>query len=283
LLVVLAILAVLISLLLPAVQAVRESAINIYAQNQVRQILLGMTNFADTHGQLPCIRGRDPNPDLPPFCAILPYIEQEALFRKITSYYGNQPDSSGYEIPSFVNPMDPDQNPIDRGLGRVSYAYNAQILNRDHRALPHVCPDGTSNTLLIAEHYRACERAGFFWFDKENWYDSKDTYSRRASFADGGPEVLRSVYPDFLDGYQDVHPVIDRARGQTTSSLAGKTFQVRPRLAECNPRQPQTPFRNAMLGGLLDGSVRSIAKAISPGTFWSAVTPDGGEVLGAEW
>ena len=38
-----------------------------------------------------------------------------------------------------------------------------------------------------------------------------------------------------------------------------------------------------MFVALLDGSVRRLAPGISPTTFWAAVTPAGGEVLGSDW
>ena len=45
----------------------------------------------------------------------------------------------------------------------------------------------------------------------------------------------------------------------------------------------QTPLRIGILVALVDGSVRQIAPGISPTTFWAAVTPAGGEVLGSDW
>jgi hypothetical protein len=38
-----------------------------------------------------------------------------------------------------------------------------------------------------------------------------------------------------------------------------------------------------MLVVLADGSVRTLHPSITPGTFWAAVTPAGGEVLGNDW
>ena len=46
-------------------------------------------------------------------------------------------------------------------------------------------------------------------------------------------------------------------------------------------RERQTPHRIGMPVALVDGSVRQIAPGISPTTFWAAVTPAGGEVLGS--
>jgi hypothetical protein len=43
---------------------------------------------------------------------------------------------------------------------------------------------------------------------------------------------------------------------------------------------PHTAIINA---GLADGSVRSIAASITGNTWWAAITPAGGEVLGSDW
>jgi hypothetical protein len=60
-------------------------------------------------------------------------------------------------------------------------------------------------------------------------------------------------------------------------------FQVAPPPGTCDSSLPQTPHPGGMLTALGDGSVRSVAPTISQFTFWSAVTPSGGEVLGADW
>ena len=65
--------------------------------------------------------------------------------------------------------------------------------------------------------------------------------------------------------------------------VPNETFQVMPSLADCNPRVAQTPHANGMLVALADGSVRTLAPGISPATYWGAVTPNGGEVLGNDW
>jgi len=80
---------------------------------------------------------------------------------------------------------------------------------------------------------------------------------------------------------KDIYPItIDRV---SKGSVGGLTFQVRPALSDCDPRLAQTPHREGMLVSLGDGSVRTLAAGMSGTTYWAAVTPAAGEVLGLDW
>ncbi len=99
LLVVIAVIAVLVSLLVPAVQNAREAARRIQCENNLKQIGLGLHNFADTYGHFPAAHSHDPlsvsdnYPGLPrPYnkdywfswmSRILPYVEQSTLYNQI--------------------------------------------------------------------------------------------------------------------------------------------------------------------------------------------------------
>ena len=82
LLVVIAIIGILIALLLPAVQAARESARRTQCLNHLKQLGIGIHNFESVYGYLPPAHSSQVGPDntLSIFYYILPFIEEQALF-----------------------------------------------------------------------------------------------------------------------------------------------------------------------------------------------------------
>src|SRR3954451_18730489 len=86
LLVVIAIIAILIGLLLPAVQKVREAAARMKCTNNLKQLGLGLHNFHDANGGVPPADTNKYNDPTPPrHCwtpFVMPYIEQEPLYRR---------------------------------------------------------------------------------------------------------------------------------------------------------------------------------------------------------
>jgi hypothetical protein len=65
----------------------------------------------------------------------------------------------------------------------------------------------------------------------------------------------------------------------------GSIFQVQPTpfLGNCDPTRASTAHAGGILVALVDGSVRTLARSMSGATWWVAVTPAGGEVLGSDW
>ena len=116
LLVVIAIIAILIGLLLPAVQKVREAAARSKCQNNLKQIGLGLHAYHDAIGGFPKA-GKLSN-QLSWHVYLLPYIEQDNLYKQFnlaspafTTTPGNL-DLSFIKVPAYMCPS----SPIDRML-----------------------------------------------------------------------------------------------------------------------------------------------------------------------
>jgi prepilin-type N-terminal cleavage/methylation domain-containing protein len=176
LLVVIAILAVLVGLLLPAVQKVREAGNRIRCVNNLKQIGLALHNYVDSASTLP------PNGLYPPggpsnswsaLARLLPFLERDNLHRQIDFAlpYSVQPQVASQRIPLYVCPTEVNDRGKTNGAGvvvhwMVSYAVNEgtwQVLNPttgqggdgaftpNRGFAPRDFTDGLSNTLAAAE------------------------------------------------------------------------------------------------------------------------------------
>jgi len=101
LLVVIAIIAVLIGLLLPAVQKVREAASRTQCTNNLKQLGLGMHNYHDVMGSFPC-EGTGQGVSI--YTRILPFIEQDSLYKIIWPAFQTavQADTGSRPMPAAV-------------------------------------------------------------------------------------------------------------------------------------------------------------------------------------
>jgi prepilin-type N-terminal cleavage/methylation domain-containing protein len=157
LLVVIAIIAILIGLLLPAVQKVRTAAARMSTENNLKQIALGCHNYHDTYSRLPLNGANTTNPlDWCWGYQILPFIEQQNLFTNITQQVpvktylcpgrnhtpfattgGNSPGLNGPHTDYAIN-INTFRNASNRGSFRMTMSV---ITNGN----------GTSNTILVGE------------------------------------------------------------------------------------------------------------------------------------
>ncbi|MDB5306507.1 MAG: prepilin-type cleavage/methylation protein [Gemmataceae bacterium] len=318
-LVVIAIIAVLIGLLLPAVQKVRAAAARAQSQNNLRQLGLAAHAFNDANGdRLP--NPADPiNPAFPataanpwnqatgPFFQLLPYLEQPGLYGSIRAvnsrgaYDAVMPTPRGRAavVKVFISPADPSNPagqvvitgspvPINNGLwGTASYAYNPLAFRTVPVGLGRSFADGTSGTVLFSEKYQVCGTgAGAV---ENYWFGS---YVGNSAAFDWSP---------VLPGADLLTPAGAFAGADFLPSNMGSVPGA------CNPAAPSGPHPGAVLVGLADGSVRVLAAAgattrLGPaplsgpfagydlpvvgaavpqrGYVWSALlTPAGGEIV----
>ncbi len=178
LLVVIAIIGLLISLLLPAVQAARESARRVKCQNNLRQFAVALHNHADLHGYFPsAYEAAGMQPGWGWGAALLPFIEQPALAQATKladAAFGNGqnpalPTAESkthlvlFRCPSdaapLLNPIRLDHalanyravsGPSDMSVFIVDFDYGGAMFQNSRLRLARIT-DGTSNTLAIGE------------------------------------------------------------------------------------------------------------------------------------
>jgi prepilin-type N-terminal cleavage/methylation domain-containing protein len=299
LLVAIAIIGILIALLLPAVQSAREAANRVKCGNNLRQLGLAVHLHHDLQGHLPPGIGYTPlttggvwghN-----FFHLLPYLEQDTLYRHalgpvqlptgpVTIHCPINNNVYSRAMPILLCPSDPSVGPGGvvtlNGIswGAACYAANSQMFARI-RGNPQgkfftlgTVIDGLSNTILYAEKYARCTSksmqldGGTFW----------------AYCASGVLDLPPPMEPPFKP-YHASFAIGVGHFGNPNAGGPGSRFQVQPTEGDCDPTRAATGHHNGMQVCIADGHVRMLAGSMSGTTWWAAVTPSGGEVLGPDW
>jgi prepilin-type N-terminal cleavage/methylation domain-containing protein/prepilin-type processing-associated H-X9-DG protein len=163
LLVVIAIIAILIGLLLPAVQKVREAAARSQCQNNLKQMGLAMQSYHDNFKCFPPAFTNTPTQPTTNWSwsvCLLPYLEQGPLYTILNPTGVNEAQSgnTNIAISVFLCPSDPTPGPTNPKIataagayGKSNYTVSEQISDGGSKYRIGQITDGTSNTLMIGE------------------------------------------------------------------------------------------------------------------------------------
>lgn len=312
LLVVIAIIAILIGLLLPAVQKVREAAARSQCQNNVKQMALAIHNYASAYQEkLPPLSGapqgqtysKGPSDAYPQsiFFAILPFIEQDNLYKfgmspASVGVTWNGPTSSGAVVAAtvvktFACPGD-STNSSEPSTGWVACSYGANAQMFYSRGTPGDTnppsaytiwgtqynigniPDGTSNTVFIAERLagESSNTTGIICY----W--AYPPAGQSWAKPEPAPSPNTSVYSGPIVGYKN-GLIYSGAVGSEPSPQAGAgTGQV-----PVDPTVAQSAHTAVVQVAMGDGSARGVSSAVSKKTWNLALTPADSSPLGSDW
>jgi prepilin-type N-terminal cleavage/methylation domain-containing protein/prepilin-type processing-associated H-X9-DG protein len=261
LLVVIAIIAIIVGLILPAVQKVRESAARVKCANNLKQLSLALHSYATTNGAFPPgykAHGYGVGWGWGAF--ILPFVEQQAIYKALG--VADQPFGNGISLAPptpltqtplsvFVCPSDsgPALNPLKRYHAKSNYRgicgpwiplffipdsdYGGILFQNSQVRLMDIT-DGTSNTLAIGECMadEVTDHVGAIWVGMDCshgsvyvsdcfWSVDNDTFRINGP----GPQAFGSRHPGgALFGFCDgsVHFIHDTADAQKVQILAGR-------------------------------------------------------------
>jgi prepilin-type N-terminal cleavage/methylation domain-containing protein/prepilin-type processing-associated H-X9-DG protein len=308
LLVVIAIIAVLIGLLLPAVQKIREAANRMSCSNNLKQWSLAAHNYHGSFGRFPTGINRGDKTSPPPgepglrynwVMAFLPYVEEDAIRNRFTI------DAAKYNN----NILDPVTGKPGGPNAAIALTFKIMICPSD-AGMPTPAKDTTQQPPLewALISYKACAgtvsypngsqtRDGIFYYNHKG--------HSFADITDGTSNTLLMGERDHLD------PIYDQFTGDILhywawayyASNAGDVFNgtsvpINFKLPANFPTLPaaqqsllvvqrRSNFGSAHPGGanfaLADGSVRFIQQGISPVAFNALGTRAGGEVVPGDY
>jgi prepilin-type N-terminal cleavage/methylation domain-containing protein len=295
LLVVIAIIAILIGLLLPAVQKVREAAARISCSNNLKQVDLATHSYESAHGYLPPMWGGPSNTSAQPQqdtgslpYYLLPFMEGGGIVNQAENTAAPLTNTSvavkSVIVKNFICPSDPTQLSNNVG-GWASTNYAGNILVFDPNGTGTIVtamPRGSSTTVMYAERYKLCSAppaSGLptttpVWAAYPGGGTNADNPASSFSSIPGfgfttygamqnPPVTLGNGFPDFLDG--------------------NIPFQTAPGANACDPKITQSGHIGVILVGLGDGSIKAVNGGVIASAWQTACTPTTLAPLGNSW
>ncbi|HEY7425997.1 MAG TPA: DUF1559 domain-containing protein [Gemmataceae bacterium] len=173
LLVIIAIIAVLVGLLLPAVQKVREAAARTSCTNNLHQLGLAMHSYHDANHAFPPAFAKPSNYGWSVW--LLPYVEQTNLFNTLnpnaTTLSLN--GSTTLKLSVFTCSMDPSGaiNNYFAGYAKSNYVVSEQVSDGGSAIPISAITDGTSNTIMLGERDMQ-KQVGAVWAGRDSAHDA---------------------------------------------------------------------------------------------------------------
>lgn len=153
LLVVIAIIAILIGLLVPAVQKVREAAARTKCQNNLHQIGIAYHHHHDVWHYFPPAFAKPSNWGWAVF--LLPFIEQDNVFKQLDPFNTNinLNTASSLALPIYLCPSDPTggTSKFFSNYAKSNYVCSEQVSDGGSQIQMKEVTDGLSNTLMVGE------------------------------------------------------------------------------------------------------------------------------------
>lgn len=317
LLVVIAIIGVLIALLLPAIQKVREASQRTQCQSQMRQFGIALHTSQDANGFMPTWGSKYFFPDgtfvlattyvVPPAAAsnikvyplgsthwwLLPFIDQAPLMKKwdATAFYysgGNNtiPPPKIYLCPS--DPSGTNSLGINGGIAISNYAVNAQVLfnGAGRCVVPASFSDGASTTGMVYERYGVC--GGYYSYA---WNTGADA-SNAIVYGDLRVSTTNNNWCRTTSGQCS-----GAAYGTNVAPNTGigfRKFQGQPPITPyvdsanttnvgCDYYTSQSMHSSGMNVLMGDASVKQVTQSVSNTTWHASITPSARDVVGSDW
>jgi len=293
LLVVIAIIAILIGLLLPAVQKVRAAAARMQSTNNLKQIMLACHNYESAYGKIPPMADWIPNPNGGPVSLqflILPYIEQGAIYQwgltNAGSWTGNSNAPGAQVVKTYLTTRDYTSPPAtwvennggtwgycNYGLSQAIFGVVCTSTVNQPKTLLGIT-DGLSNTVGFCEQLAQCGTG-----------DGNTSHN-------ASPYYYPKLWAYYMPWYWQQGPYFDTrimsGEGCNGSAVSNNTNtatppQATPLIANCNPYLVQALDASGCMTALMDGSVRSVMPSISQATWYAVLWPTDGLIPGSDW
>ena len=235
---------ILIGLLLPAVQKVREAAGRTQSSNNLKVISIGLMSYSDTYQRLPpaVVYDQDGKPLYSWRVLILPYIEEEALYKE---FHLDEPWDSPHNKPLLAR-MPKTYAPPGEWPAKEPYATYYQVFDGPGAAFDSDKSKGLQPFTLVPP-------------------------------GPSGRQVMAStnvVKPvDIRDGTSNTFLVVEAGEPVPWSKPADLPWDPNKPL----PKLGGLPFGNAFNAAFADGSVRSIPRNTNEATLRACITIAGGE------